>query len=45
MGIRQELKRVIRESLTSHGGDQHKRNDGHNKINHDDARALVNRKM
>ena len=45
MGIRQELKRVIRESLPSHCGDQHKRNDGHSKISHDDTRALVGRKM
>ena len=45
MGIRMALTSMIRESLASHGGDQHKRDDGHSKINHDDARAFRGRKM
>ena len=42
--IRMLLTSMIRESLASCGGDQHKRDNGYNKINHD-ARALVGRKM
>ena len=37
--IRMSLTSMIRESLASCGGDQY------SKINHDDARALVGRKM